>query len=122
MSSTKGFLWSIVSFVTAAVYGAIPTYLIVTYWQYINSIVWDGQPIYTLTLFVLFLWFVSLILTVIYLVAGVRAIIQRKNEDLGIPRGVKWFGVISSGIVIIFMIIWYIIFNEIAFFSMISPI
>ena len=122
MSSSKGFLWSFVSFITAAVYGAIPTYLIVTYWQYINSIVWDGQPIYTLTLFVLFLWFVSLILTLIYLVAGVRAIIQRKSEDLGIPKGVKWFGAISSGTVIVFMIIWYILFNEIAFFSMVSPI
>ncbi len=121
MSPTKGFLWSVVSFITAAIYGSIPTYLIVTYWQWINSIMWEGQPIYTLTLFILFLWFISLILTVIYLVAGIRAIVQRKSEDLGIPRGVKGFGAISSGIVIIFMIIWYIIFNQIAFFSMLPP-
>ena len=121
MSSTKGFLWSTVSFLTAAIYGSIPTYLIVTYWQWINSILWEGEPIYTLTLFILFLWFISLILTVIFLVAGIRAIIQRKNEDLGIPRGVKGFGAITSGAVIIFMIIWYIIFNQIAFFSMVPP-
>ena len=116
MSSAKGYLWSVVSFLSAAIFGSIPTYLIVTYWQFINSITWEGQPIYTLTLFILFLWFVSLILTLIYLVAGVRAIVQRKNEDLGIPRGA-----ISSGVVIVFMIIWYILFNEIAFFSAVPP-
>jgi hypothetical protein len=121
MSSAKGYLWSLVSFLSAAVYGSIPTYLIVTYWQFINALNWEGQPIYTLTLFILFLWFVSLILTLIYLVAGVRAIVQRKNEDLGIPRGVKWFGAISSGVVMVFMIVWYILFGEIAFFSAVPP-
>ncbi|TFF89845.1 MAG: hypothetical protein EU548_06045 [Promethearchaeota archaeon] len=121
MSSAKGYLWSVVSFLTAAIYGSIPTYLIVTFWQWINSITWEGRPLYTLTLFILFLWFVSLILTLIYLVAGVRAIVQRKSEDLGIPRGVKWFGAISSGVLITFMIVWYVLFNEIAFFSMVPP-
>jgi len=121
MSSAKGFLWSVVSFVSAAIFGSIPTYLIVTYWQFINAITWEGQPIYTLTLFILFCWFVTLILTAIYLVAGIRAIIQRRNEDLGIPGGVKGFGAISSAVVIIFMIIWYVLFNEVAFFSMVPP-
>lgn len=121
MSAAKGYSWSVISFISAAIFGSIPTYLIVTYWQWINSITWEGQPLYTLTLFILFLWFVSLILTLIYLVAGVRAIVQRKNDDLGIPRGVKWFGAISSAIIITFMIVWYVLFNEVAFFSMVPP-
>jgi hypothetical protein len=54
-------------------------------------------------------------------VAMIRAFIQRKSEDLGIPRGVKGFGLVSTVIVIVFMLIWYLIFNQIAFFSMIPP-
>jgi hypothetical protein len=51
----------------------------------------------------------------------IRAFIQRKSEDLGIPRGVKGFGLVSTVIITAFMLIWFFIFNQIAFFSMIPP-
>jgi hypothetical protein len=122
MSSTKGYLWSLTFLLTSAIYGSIPSYLIVTFWQWLNSLTFDGEPIYTLTLFVLFMWIISLIVTLIYLVAMVRAIIQRKSEDLGIPKGVKYFGLVSTLIIIGFMVVWYILFQQIAFFSMTRPI
>lgn len=112
----NGILWSIVFFLTAAIYGAIPTYLIVRFWAWLNTF-----PVYTLSLLVLFLWIVSLIVVLIYIVAMIRAIIQRKNEDLGIPRGVKDFGLVSTSILIVFMIIWFLIFDQIAFFIMAPP-
>jgi hypothetical protein len=122
MSSYKGFIWSMIFLLSAAIYGSIPTYLIVTYWQLLNSLTFfNGEPLYTLTLFILFLWIISLLITLIYLVAMVRAIIQRKNENLGIPKSVKYFGLISTIVIISFMIIWYIIFNKIAFFTMLPP-
>jgi hypothetical protein len=118
MSSLKGYLWSIVFFLTAIIYGSIPTYLIVVYWRWLNAFTLFGEPIYTLTLFMLFLWIISLIVTLIYLVAMIRAILQRKSEDLGIPKGVKYLGVITTVVIITFMIIWYVLFQEIAFFTM----
>jgi len=121
MSSIKGYLWSIVFFCTAAIYSSIPTYLIVRYWIWLNSFTIDGRPVYTFTLFILFLWIVALIVFLIYMVAMVRAIIQRKSEDLGIPKGVKGFGLISTVVIVVFMIVWYLVFNEIAFFSMVPP-
>ena len=122
MSSLKGYLWSFTFLITALIYGSIPTYLIVTYWRWLNALTFNGEPIYTLTLFMLFLWIVSLIITLIYLVAMIRAIIQRKNDDLGIPKGVSYFGLISDIVLISFMIVWLIIFQQLAFFSMVSPI
>jgi len=122
MSSLKGYLWSVTFLLTAAIYGSIPTYLIVSYWRWLNALTFNGEPIYTLTLFMLFLWIVSLIITLIYLVATIRAIVQRKNEDLGIPKGVSYFGLITDIVIVAFMIVWYLIFNQIAFFSMVSPI
>ena len=114
----KGIAWGIVFFLTAAIYATIPTYLIVRYWVWLNSF-----PVYTLSLFMLFLWIVALIVVVIYIVAMIRAFIQRNNEEgLGIPRGVKGFGLISTVIVLVFMLIWYLIFRQIAFFSMVPPI
>ena len=113
----KGILWSIVFFLTAVIYSAIPTYLIVRFWAWLNTF-----PIYTLSLLMLFLWIVSLIVVLIYIVAMIRAIIQRKNEEgLGIPKGVKGFGLVSTAIVLVFMLIWFIIFNQIAFFVMVPP-
>ena len=112
----NGILWSIVFFLTAAIYGAIPTYLIVRYWAWLGTF-----PVYTLSLLMLFLWIVSLIVVLIYIVAMIRAIIQRKNEDLGIPKGVKGFGLISTSVLTIFMIIWFLIFGQIAFFVMAPP-
>ncbi|MFX0010322.1 MAG: hypothetical protein ACFE9R_08410 [Candidatus Hermodarchaeota archaeon] len=122
MSSTKGFLWSIVFFLTAAIYGSIPTYLIVNYWAWLGTLRdISGEPIYTLLLFVLFCWIVALLITLIYVVAGIRAIIQRKNEDSGISKGIYRYGLTSTLIVVAFMIIWFFIFQEIAFFSARPP-
>jgi hypothetical protein len=118
MSSIKGFLWSFVFLLTAVIYSSIPTYLIVVYWQWLNAFAPFGEPIYTLTLFILFLWIISLIITLIYLVAMIRAIVQRKSEDLGIPKGVKYLGLISTVIIITYMTVWYVLFQEIAFFTM----
>lgn len=113
----KGIVWGIVFFFTATIYSVIPTYLIVRYWVWLNSF-----PVYTLSLFMLFLWIVALIIVLIYIVAMIRAFIQRNNEEgLGIPRGVKGFGLISTVIILSFMLIWYLIFNQIAFFSMVPP-
>ncbi len=111
-NSLKGILWGIVFFLTAAIYSSIPTYLIVRFWVWLNEL-----PVYTLSLFMLFLWIVAIIVVLIYIVAMIRAFIQRKSEDLGIPKGVKGFGLISTVIIIAFMIIWYFIFGQIAFFS-----
>ena len=118
MSSVKGYLWSIVFLLTAIIYGSIPTYLIVVYWQWLNAFTIFGEPIYTLTLFMLFLWIISLIVTLIYLVAMIRAIVQRKSEDLGIPKGVKYLGFITTVVIISFMTVWFFLFQEIAFFTM----
>ncbi|MFW9876582.1 MAG: hypothetical protein ACFFG0_26095 [Candidatus Thorarchaeota archaeon] len=115
-NSLKGILWGILFFLTAAIYSSIPTYLIVRFWVWLNSF-----PVYTLSLLMLFLWIVSIIIVLIYIVAMIRAFIQRKSEDLGIPRGVKGFGLVSTVIILVFMLIWYAIFNKVAFFSMIPP-
>jgi hypothetical protein len=111
-NSLKGVLWGIVFFFTAVIYSSIPTYLIVRFWVWLNEL-----PVYTLSLFMLFLWIVAIIVVLIYIVAMIRAFIQRKSEDLGIPKGVKGFGLISTLIIIVFMVIWYFIFGQIAFFS-----
>ncbi|MHA2121649.1 MAG: hypothetical protein ACW990_10630 [Promethearchaeota archaeon] len=116
-NSLKGILWGILFFLTAVIYGSIPTYLIVRFWVWLNDF-----PVYTLSLFTLFLWIVTLIVMLIYVVAMIRAFIQRKNEEgLGIPKGVKYFGLVSTVIIGILMVIWFLLFNQIAFFSMIPP-
>jgi len=91
MSSIKRFAWSFVFLLTAAIYGSIPTHLIFNYWAWLNTLRYDGEPIYTLLLFVLFLWIVALLITLIYIVAAIRAIVQRKSENSGIPKGVYRF-------------------------------
>jgi hypothetical protein len=118
----KGVLWAFVFLIGGLIYGVIPTYLIVKYWVWLNQITMNGNPIYTFALFALFLWFVTLLLTLIYLAAVVRAVLQRKNEEgLGIPKGVKYFGLTTDIIIITFMVIWYLLFDEIAFLSMSPP-
>jgi len=113
----KSLAWSFIFFLTALIYSIIPTYLIVRFWVWLNSF-----PVYTLSLFMLFLWIVAIIIVLIYIVAMVRAFIQRNNEEgLGIPRGVKGFGLVTTVITVIFMVVWYLIFGQIAFFSMIPP-
>ena len=121
MSSIRGYAWAFVFFLTAGIYGSIPTYLIFNYWAWLGTLRFEGEPIYTLLLFVLFCWIVALIITLIYIVAAVRAIFQRKNEDSGIPKGVYRYAVGSTVIVVTFMVVWFILFNKIAFFSMIPP-
>jgi len=106
---------------TFVIYGSIPSYVIISYWEWLNALRYAGQPIYTLSLFVLFLWIVSLLVTLIYIVAMIRAIVQRKSEDLGIPKGVKGFGLVSTIVVIVFMVVWYLLYNQVAFFSMMPP-
>ena len=117
----KGILWSVVFFLAGLIFSIIPTYLIVTWWIWLNQFVINGQPVYTLTLFAVFMWIISLLVSAIYFVAAVRAILQRKNEDLGISKGVKGFGAISTLIVVAFMVVWYIFTKQIAFFTFIPP-
>ncbi|MFX1379884.1 MAG: hypothetical protein ACFFA4_12415 [Promethearchaeota archaeon] len=113
----KGIAWGIVFFFTAIIYLIIPSYLIIRFWVWLNSF-----PVYTLSLFMLFLWIVAIIIFLIYVVAMIRAFIQRNNEEgLGIPRGVKGFGLVSTITVLSFMLIWFLIFNQLAFFSMVPP-
>ena len=119
----KGILWSFVFLITTIIYFIIPTYLIFTYWIWLNEIVDpEGRPVYTYALLALFLYFVTLLVGLIYSVATVRAVVQRKNEEgLGIPKGVKGFGLVSTIFVVSLMIIWYYFFNEIAIFTWKAP-
>ncbi len=121
MSSSKAYAWSAVFLLTSIIYSSIPTHLIFNYWAWLNTLRFDGAPVYTLLLFVLFLWIVALLITLIYITALIRVIIQRKNEDTGIPKGVYRFGIGSTVIVISYMVVWIILFNKIAFFSMLPP-
>ncbi len=114
----KGYSWSITLLITCLIYSVIPTYMIIKYWVWLNELTFNGEPIYTLSLFMLFLWIVCLLVGIIYLVASARAIVQRKNDDLGIPKGVKRFSVISNIIIIGFILFWFIFTSgEIAFIS-----
>jgi len=115
--SWKGISLGVIFFISGLIYSIIPTYLIVISWQWLNSINLNGQPLYTLSLCILFLWIVSLLIAVIYFVASVRAVYQRKSDDLGIPKGVSVIGIISVAFIIVFMIVWYLFFQEIAFFQ-----
>ena len=119
----KGILWSIVFFLAAVILILIPSYLIFEYWILLNKVVdVEGRPLYTYAFFAVFLYIVSLLVAVIYLVAGVRAIVQCRNEEgLGIPKGVKVFGLAVDAFIISLFIIWYLLFNEIAIFSLKSP-
>jgi len=121
MSSTKGYAWAFVFLLTSIIYSSIPTHLIFNYWAWLNTLRFDGAPVYTLLLFVLFLWIVALLITLIYITALIRAIIQRKNEASGIPKGVYRFGMASTVIIIGYMVVWFILFGKIAFFSMLPP-
>ncbi|TFG01673.1 MAG: hypothetical protein EU539_13795 [Promethearchaeota archaeon] len=119
----KGILWSIVFFITALIYFVISTYLIFTHWVWLNELRdFEGNPIYTFALLSIFLYAVSLLVGLIYAVAMVRAVVQRNNEKgLGIPKGVKGFGLASDLIVIALFITWYLLFNEIAIFTLQPP-
>ena len=119
----KGILWSLAFFLTAIIFIAIPTYLIFEFWKLLNVLVDpEGRPIYTFALFAIFLFIVSLLVAAIYLVAGVRAIVQCRNkEGLGISKGVKGFGLVVDLLVIALFATWFYLFGEIAVFSWGSP-
>lgn len=117
----KGIGWGILFLIDGLIFSIIPSYLIITHWRWLNSLTYNGQPIYTFSLFMLFLWIVSILLSIIYFVASIRAIYQRKNEDLGISKGVKIFGAVSAALVIAFMIFWYFFDGTVAFFSWEAP-
>ncbi len=118
----KGILWSIVFFLTFIIYLIIPTYLIFTFWGYLANYKVEKNPMYTFALLSLFFYAVSILVALIYIVAGVRAIVQHKNEEgLGIPKGVKGFGLVSTLIVLSFHIIWYFLFNLIFFLTLTPP-
>ena len=120
----KGILWGVIFFLTALIYMTIPTYLIFKFWVFLNELVdWEGKPIYTFALLSLFLYIVTIIVFLIYVAATFRAFIQRNNEEegLGIPKGVKKFGLVSTTLVVSLFIIWYLLFNEIVIFALSPP-
>lgn len=124
MPFLKGILWSLVFFLTAIILLVIPTFLIFEWWKFLNILVDpEGRPIYTFALFAIFLYIVSLLVSLIYFVACVRAIVQCRNkEGLGIPKGVKWFGLVVDLLIIALFALWYYFFREIAVSTWRSPI
>lgn len=119
MGSMKGILWGFLFFLAAVIYFAIPTKIIFTYWVDLATLTdAEGKPVYTYAIFFVFVWILTLLIGLIYLTAMMRSFIQRKNEDLGVPRAVKGFGLVSTIIFAAIFILWYIFFNEIAFFSL----
>jgi hypothetical protein len=118
----KGIIWAIVFALTAAIYLSIPTHLIVTYWIWLNDFAINGKPVYTFALLMLFLYIIALILAAIYVAATFRAIYQRKNTDLGIPKGVQWWGAMTCILIIGFMVFWFFFSGgDIAFFVLRPP-
>ena len=122
MSTTKGILWSVIFLLSAILYLSVPTYLIFTYYEWLATLTDDqGRPIYTYAIFFIFVWAISLMIVLIYIAAFLRAIIQRKSEEDGIPRALKGFGLVSVIIFATIFIITYVFFNAIAFFSLTYP-
>ena len=118
MGSMKGILWGIAFLLSALFYFAIPTKIIVTYWVDLATLTdVEGKPVYTYAIFFVFVWILTLLIGLIYLTAMMRSFIQRKNEDLGVPRAVKGFGLVSVIIWTALYVLWYVFFNSILFFS-----
>ncbi len=117
----KGILWGLLFFLTAAILISIPTKLVVTYYAYLATFVYQGEPVYTLAMLIVFLFIVAELVALIYIVAGLRAIVQRNSEDMGISKGIYWFGTFVSAFVVIFMVLWYIFTGDIAFFTLTAP-
>ncbi len=120
-TSLKGIAWGFIFLISGLIYLAIPTYLIVSFWMFLNNITLNGSPIYTYALFAIFLYIISILVGIIFLIAMVRAFIQRKNDDLGIPKGLKIVGLITDLAIIAFMIIFFILTGNIAFFTLHPP-
>ena len=53
----------------------------------------------------------------IYLAAMSRAFVQRNAEDMGISRGVRGFGLVVDIVIASIMVLWYLLFQELAFFA-----
>lgn len=120
--ATKGILLGIVFFFDILIFSVIPTYLAFNWWAYLATLNYGGEPMYTFAFLMLFLYIVAILISLIYVAATLRAFIQRNNEEgLGISRGVKWFGIISLIIIASFMTIWYLLFSELAFFTLLPP-
>jgi uncharacterized membrane protein len=118
----KAIIWAIVFALTAMIYLLIPTHLIITYWVALNNFTFQGKPAYTFALLMLFLYIIAIILAAIYVAAMFRAIYQRKNTDLGIPKGVQWWGAMTCILIIGFMIFWFFYSGgDIAFFVLRPP-
>ena len=117
-----GIIWAIVFALTAALYISIPTHLIVTYWVWLNNFAINGKPVYTFALLMLFFYIIALILAAIFVAAMFRAIYQRKNTELGIPKGVQWWGAMTCILIIGFMVFWFFYSGgDIAFFVLRRP-
>ena len=117
-----GIIWAIVFALTAALYISIPTHLIVTYWVWLNNFAINGKPVFTFALLMLFFYIIALILAAIFVAAMFRAIYQRKNTELGIPKGVQWWGAMTCILIIGFMVFWFFYSGgDIAFFVLRRP-
>ena len=117
-----GIIWAIVFALTAAIYLSIPTHLIVTYWVWLNNFAINGKPVYTFALLMLFFYIIAIILAAIFVAAMFRAIYQRKNTELGIPKGVQWWGAMTCILIIGFMVFWFFYSRgDIAFFVLRRP-
>jgi len=120
----KGILWSLAFFLTAISLITISSFLIFEWWKFLNILVDpEGKPIYTFALFAIFLYIVSLLVALIYFVACIRALVQCRNkEGLGIPKGVKGFGLVLDILVIALFALWYYFFGVLAVFTWRSPV
>jgi len=125
--SIKGILWGLLFCVSAFILFTIPTILIVTYWIDLNQLVdLQGKPIYTYAMFAVFCFIVVIIIGFIMVAAMFRAFVQCKNpeEDVpsfGIPRAVKGFAIVTTAIIGVIMILWYVFVGEIAFYVLVFP-
>ena len=117
-----GIVWAIVFALTAALYLSIPTHLIVTYWVWLNNFTINKKPVFTFALLMLFFYIIAIILAAIFVAAMFRAIYQRKNTELGIPKGVQWWGAMTCILIIGFMVFWFFYSGgDIAFFVLRRP-
>ncbi len=122
----KGILWGLLFGFTGFIYLSIPTKLIFTYWLWLNAIVdFEGNAIYTYALFAVFGYVVAEIVAFVYFTAMVRAFAQSNKPvdtpSYGISYGVKKVAIITSLLFIILMVTWYIIFQQIAIYSLDFP-
>ncbi|MHA1723652.1 MAG: hypothetical protein ACTSYC_00325 [Promethearchaeota archaeon] len=117
----KGISWGIIFLLGGLIFLVIPTYLIVTFWIFLNEITISGNPVYTYALFTIFIYIICILVGAIFITAMFRAFIQRKNPDLGIPKGVKRAALITDVFVIVIIVLVYLLTGSIAFFSLKPP-